>query len=146
MPLTPSQASFLATHHDAAMITTSAEGVPRVARVAVAMVDSKLWSSGTQDRRRTQRLRRDPRCTLFVFAPQWLWLALETTVRILDGPDAAEQSLGFFRLLQDKPEGPLSWFGSDLEPDDFLAAMERESRLIYEFDVQRAYGINELPG
>jgi hypothetical protein len=43
--------------------------------------------------------------------------------------------------LQSKPTGPLGWFGADLEEADFLRAMEEEGRLIYEFDVQRTYGL-----
>ena len=80
----------------------------------MALVDGKLWSSGTADRVRTRRLRRDPRCTLFVYDTGYAWLALETSVTILDGPDAAERNLRLFRVMQDRPTGPLSWFGGSL--------------------------------
>ncbi len=68
---------------------------------------------------RTKRLRKDPRCTLFAFDPGWSWLALETTVRRLEGPDAPDLSL---RL--------------------FLKLMADEGRLVYEFDVERTYGMH----
>ncbi len=67
MSLTDSQFAFLEKNHAAAMITIGKEGTPRAVRVGIALVDGKLWSSGTQDRVRTARLRHDPRCTLFVF-------------------------------------------------------------------------------
>lgn len=60
---------------------------------------------------------------------------------ILDGPDAPEQNLCLFRQMPDKPAGPLSWFGSDLDEEEFLHAMRAEHRLIYEFEVHRAYGL-----
>ena len=59
--------SFLEKHHSAAMTTLRADGTPHVARVGVALVAGKVWSSGTQTRVRTKHLRRDPRSTLFVF-------------------------------------------------------------------------------
>jgi len=123
------------------MITVADDGTARVVRVGVALVDGHLWSSGTQDRVRTKRLRRDPRCTLFVFEPGFAWLGVETTVRILDGPDAAEMNVRLFRVMQNRPTGNLTWFGGEQSPDDFLRIMVDEQRLIYEFDVIRAYGL-----
>ena len=66
---------------------------------------------------------------------------LETTVTILDGPAMPEQSLRLFREMSGRPTGPLSWFGRELEEDDFLRTMVGEHRLIYEFEVERAYGL-----
>ena len=140
MSLSDSQRAFLEQNHQAAMITVGQDGRPRVARVGVCMVDGNLWSSGTQARVRTNRLRRDPRCTVFVFDSGWGWLALDTTVRVLDGPDAPELSLRLFRLMQNRPDGPLSWFNGELSPEDFLRAMEDEQRLIYQFEIIRGYG------
>jgi len=124
---------FLTKHHAAAMITLRADGMPHAARVGVGLVDGKLWSSGRQGRVRTKHLRRDPRCTLFVLgsAEAWSWLALETTVTILDGPDAPQQNLALYRVLAGEPE--------DL--DEYLQAMKTEERLIYEFEISRSYGL-----
>jgi PPOX class probable F420-dependent enzyme len=142
MSLTDQDIDFLTSHHAAAMITVGRDGTPKVARVGVALMDGKLWSSGTADRVRTDRLRRDPRCTVYVHDSGYAWLALETSVRILDGPDAAELNLRLFRTMQGKPSGPLSWFGGELTEDDFLRAMVDEGRLIYEFEVDRTYGMH----
>jgi hypothetical protein len=68
-------------------------------------------------------------------------MTLETAVTILDGPDAPQQSLRLFRILEDRPSGPLSWFDGELEEEAFLAAMVEEQRLIYEFEVLRTYGL-----
>ena len=123
------------------MITIGESGLPKPVRVGIALVDGKLWSSGTQNRIRTRRLRHDPRCTLFVFDQAFRWLALETTVTILEGPEAAAQNLRLFRVMQDRPSGPLSWFGGELNEEAFLQAMADEHRLIYEFGVHRSYGL-----
>ena len=142
MSLTEQDVDFLTSHHSAAMITVGRDGTPKVARVGVALVDGKLRSSGTADRVRTRRLRRDPRCTLYVHDPGYAWLALETSVVILDGPDAPELNLRLFRVMQDRPTGPLSWFGGELSEDDFLRAMVDEGRLLYEFEVHHTYGLH----
>jgi PPOX class probable F420-dependent enzyme len=141
MGLLDEDVAFLEKHHSAAMITIGADGMPKPSRVGVALVDGKLWSSGTRDRVRTRRLRRDPRCTLFVFETNYAWLALETTVTILDGPDAPAHNLRLFRQMQFKPTGPIQWYGAEVAEEDFLRTMEDEGRLIYEFDVQRTYGL-----
>ena len=43
--------------------------------------------------------------------------------------------------MSGRPTGPLAWFGRELEEDDFLRTMVGEHRLIYEFEVERAYGM-----
>ena len=141
MELSDHDLEFIRNNHQAAMITIGRDGQPKVARMGVALVEGKLWSSGTNDRVRTKRLRRDPRCTLFIFDTAFSWLALETTVTILDGPESPAQSVQLFRVMQDKPTGPLSWFGGELEEEQFRTTMVEEGRIIYEFDVQRAYGL-----
>jgi PPOX class probable F420-dependent enzyme len=142
MGLSDRQRDFVAAHTSAAMTTLRRDGTPHVVRVGVALVDGKLWSSGTASRLRTKHLRRDPRSTLFVFDEQWKWLGLETVVTILDGPEAPELSVRLFRTMQKRPDDSptLSWFGEDKTVDEFLATMVAEGRLVYEFDVKRAYG------
>jgi PPOX class probable F420-dependent enzyme len=123
---------FLERHHAAAMITLKPDGSPHVARVGVGLVEGRLWSSGTRGRIRTGYLRRDPRSTLFVFDPAdpWRWLALETTVTILEGPDAPELNLSLYRALRGEPD----------DVEEYLRAMVAEERLIYQFEIHRTYG------
>jgi PPOX class probable F420-dependent enzyme len=142
MPVADHDLAFLKDNRSAAMITVGRDGRPKVARVGVAVVDGKVWSSGTADRARTKRLQSDPRCTLYVHDDGYSWVALETNVTILDGPDAPELSLRLFRLMQDRPSGPLSWFGGELDEDDFIQAMRDEKRLVYRFEVTHTYGLH----
>ena len=132
MTLSAEDRAFLEHNHAAAMVTLRSDGTPHVARVGVGLVDGRVWSSGTRGRIRTTHLRRDPRSTLFVFATDegWRWLGLETTVTILDGPDAPEQNLALYRVLAGDPD----------DTAEYLEAMKREERLIYEFEISRSYG------
>lgn len=142
MSLTAEQREFLDTNRSGAMITIGGDGMPKAVRVGVALVDGRIWSSGTQERVRTRRLRGDPRCTLFVFEAGWNALTLETTVELLEGDEVADQSVRLFRVMQGRPEGPLMWFGEELDEDAFRQAMIEGRRLIYEFHVHKAYGLS----
>jgi PPOX class probable F420-dependent enzyme len=123
---------FLRDHHAAVMVTLRADGTPHVARIDVGLVDGRLWSSGTRTRVRTGHLRRDPRATLCVLDPRdpQAWLGLETHVTIHDGDDAVERNLALYRALAGEPD--------DL--DEYREAMVTEQRLVYEFEILRAYG------
>jgi hypothetical protein len=73
-------------------------------------------------------------------------LTLECTVAILDGPDAPQENLQLFQAMQSRlpqppPEGQLQWFGQNLTFEDFLDKMTEEQRLIYEFTIERTYGM-----
>ncbi|HZM78806.1 MAG TPA: pyridoxamine 5'-phosphate oxidase family protein [Candidatus Limnocylindrales bacterium] len=140
--------NYLATHHAAAMITLRADGSPHAVRCGIALVDGKLWSSGVPQRVRNRHLRRDPRATLFVFGNEegdkFSYLTLEGTVRILDGPDAAEFNRRLFTVMQaslEKPPDTLFWERTLRTVDEFLQIMTDERRLIYEFEITRSHGM-----
>jgi PPOX class probable F420-dependent enzyme len=146
LPLGEAESQFLADHHRAAMITLRADGTPHVAQVGIGLVQApdgtqRLWSSGTQGRVRTRHLRRDPRCTLFVFDPPMRWLGLEATVTILDGPDAAQLHPRLFRaVLGLQPEQKIAWGGRQATDEEIVAMTAAEQRLIYDFTIHKAYG------
>jgi PPOX class probable F420-dependent enzyme len=146
MGLTEQELAFLADNHRAAMVTLRPDGGPHVVRVGAAVVDGKVWSSGTQGRVRTGNLRRDPRSTLFVFDQAWGGLALDATVTILEGPDVPRLSLRLFQEMQRQLDpgpspGHLFWEGKEVGHEQFLRTMVEERRLIYQFEVHRAYGM-----
>jgi uncharacterized pyridoxamine 5'-phosphate oxidase family protein len=140
VPLASRDLKFLQANPTAAMITIGTDGIPKVARVSVAMIDGRLWSSATEDRVRTRRLRKDPRCTLYVHDPHFGWLTLETTVTILERPYALSMNVRLFRLLQGRPKGMMDWFGGQLTEEEFLQKMVEEKRIKFEFEVHRSYG------
>ena len=124
--------AFLEQNHAAVMATLKEDGRPHVARVDVGLVEGKLWSSGTQDRVRTKHIRRDPRCTLMVLDPgnPYRWMALETTVEIIEGDRAVDSNLALYRAIAGEPD--------DLQ--EYREAMVAEKRLVFQFDIQRSYG------
>ena len=124
--------SFLENHHSAVMVVLKPDGTPHVTRIVLGLVEGKLWSSGTQTRIRTRYLRNDSRSTLCVLndTNSYEWLGLETTVQILDGPDAPQQNLALYRVIAGEPDNL----------DVYLKAMVDEQRLIYEFLIARVYG------
>lgn len=139
--LSDRQRAFLEANRSAAMITVGDDGYAKPARVGVALLGDRLLSSATETRVRTRRLRRDPRCTLFVFDRAASWLGLETRVRIVDGPESVSQTVELFRMMQGRPDGPLSWFGQMLEEPAFRQLLIDEGRILYDFEVTRAYGL-----
>lgn len=76
---------FVTMHPDAAMITLRDNGTPHMARIEICVVDGRLRATGAPTLVRTRNLRRDPRCSLFVFGPHPLWLGLETEATIVEG-------------------------------------------------------------
>ena len=124
---------FLERHHHTIMTTVKKNGMPHVARIDVGLVDGKLWSSGTQTRVRTKHLRRDPKAALAVldYEGGYRWLGLECNVTILEGDDAPELNLKLYRTIAKEPD----------DVDEYLEAMVKEQRLIYEFEIVKSYGM-----
>ncbi len=60
---------------------------------------------------------------------------------MLDGPDALQQNVPLFRLMQGRLSGPLQWFGGELSEPAMLERMREEGGLIYQFEVHRSYGL-----
>ena len=138
--------AFIEANQSAAMITLRADGTPHVARIGLGVIDGKIWSSGTQGRVRTKHILRDPRATLFISETGFQWLGLETSVTILEGPDVPQLTLRFMRSLQagidpQPAPGRIAWFGQERTEEEFLQIMVDEQRLLYQFDVTRAYGM-----
>jgi len=135
------QRAFLEANHRAAMITLKADGSPHAVRVGVAMVDGKLWSSGTQKRVRTSQLRRDPRATLFVFDDKFGYVSIDGTVTLIEGSSVPSESVKLFRTMQNRPSGLMLWNGKEIEEDAFRQAMVDEQRLIYQFEPKHVSGM-----
>lgn len=130
----PTVREFLEKYHRAVQTTLKLDGTPHVARVGVGLVDGKLWGSSTKTRARHKFLQRDPRSTLCVLHDDgYQWLGVQSRVTILDGPDAPELNLKLYRALADEPD----------DVEEYLEAMVKEQRVIYEFAIERTYGLYE---
>jgi PPOX class probable F420-dependent enzyme len=124
---------FLKHNHRAVMTTLKSNGTPHSVVVGVGVVDGRLWSSGTQTRVRTKHLRRDNRATVLILGRDnpYSWMAIESRVAILDGPDAVDQNQALYEVLTGGPPENL---------EEYRLAMVDEQRLIYEFSIDRTYG------
>lgn len=143
--LTPEQLEFIASNPAVAMITVGKDGYAKPARIGIAVLDGGLVATATEDRKRTHRLRSDPRCTLYFNDAQFKYLAVETKVTIVDGDDGIDGTVRLVRHWQSAPEGPVTWYGETLEPDAFRQRMVDEGRVLFRFDVMKAYGLLVAP-
>lgn len=141
MELSEHDHQFIVDNPSAAMITVAADCVAKTARISIGFVDSRLWSSATSGRVRTARLRTDPRSTLYVHEARFGFLGLETTVTIIDGPNVPTDTVRLFRLLQQRPTGPLQWFTGELSEEEMKEALVADGRVLYDFEVHAAYGL-----
>ena len=130
------------------MITLRADGSAHMARVEIAVADGHIRSTGSPTLTRTRNIRRDPRCSLFVFGPHPHRLGLETEVTILDGPDAPELLFEFMAARHDDTAPPGMVIAHDdqlgrdrpCSHDEQIEQLKREGRFVYELRVLRAYG------
>jgi PPOX class probable F420-dependent enzyme len=146
MEFSDAEREYLQKARSAAMVTLRADGMPHVVRVGVALVDGKLWSSGTETRVRTRHLRRDPRATVYVIDQGFQYLTVESHVTLIEGPDVPRLSQQLFEVMQagmpHREHGTLMWYGKEISPGEFQKAMVDERRLIYQFDPLRTYGLS----
>jgi Pyridoxamine 5'-phosphate oxidase len=140
-------AQFVKNHPDAAMATIRPDGSTHVARIELAVVSGRIWSSGSDRLIRTKNLRRDPRCTLFVFGPHPDWVGLETVVDLIDGPDSPKLHLELMRERHKglAPAGMVMGHDDEIagdrlyREDEYIEHIASEKRLIYDFEIRRAY-------
>lgn len=144
--MTP-ELQFVAEHPDAAMITLRGDGSPHVARVELGVVDGRIRSSGAPGLVRTGNVRRDHRCTLFVFGPPPLWLGIEAVATILDGPDADIHSARLMRARHpDTSVGYVMAHDQSIESDraytlaEYRTHVQTNGLFVFDFDIVRSYG------
>jgi hypothetical protein len=143
--LTAEQLEFIQSGPAVAMITVGEDGYAKPVRIGLAVLDGELVATATEGRRRTPRLRADPRCTLYFSDAQFKYLSVETTVTIVDGNEEIDGTVRLVRHWQSAPEGPVTWYGETLEPDVFRQRMVDEGRVLYRFAVVKAYGLLVAP-
>ena len=149
MPLDEKATAFINANRDAAMVALRRDGTPHVTRIVAGLVDGVLVSSATESRLRTRLLKRDPRCTLFFFETTpgagrafGGYLTLETTVKIHDGADGRKRSVEYLkRIFGTTSEGKVTYSGKQMTEQEALDALERDGRILYEFNVAKTYWV-----
>jgi hypothetical protein len=149
MELDAKATAFITANRDAGMTALRRDGTPHMTRIVAGLVDGVLLSSATESRLRTKLLRRDPRCTLFFFETTpgagrafGAYMSVETTVTIHDGPEGLRRSVEYFkRIMGTTADGKVTYGGKAYTEQEALEALERDGRILYEFNVNRVYGV-----
>ncbi|MET7919093.1 PPOX class F420-dependent oxidoreductase [Streptomyces avermitilis] len=130
---------LLSDHHGGVLVTLKRDGRPQLSNVGHAYYPDErtLRVSITDDRAKTRNLRRDPRASYHVAAPdRWAYTVAEGVAELSpvarDLHDETVEEL--VRLYRDV-------LGEHPDWDDFRAAMVRDRRLVLRLRVERAYGI-----
>lgn len=138
---------FIVEHSDAAMISVRRDGSPHAARVELGVVGGRIRTSGAPGLVRTAHLRRDPRCTLFVFGPAPLWLGVDAVAHILDGPDAAEHCIALMQARHGRSTDTGVIAHDDrleadrrYELDEYREHALARGLFVFDFDIRRTYG------
>jgi hypothetical protein len=148
MELDAKASAFIKANRDAGMTALRRDGTPHMTRIVAGLVDGVLLSSATESRLRTKLLRRDPRCTLFFFETTpgagrafGAYMTLETTVTIHDGAEGRRRSVEYFKSIFGSTDGNVTYGGRTMTEAEALEALERDGRILYEFNVNRVYGV-----
>jgi PPOX class probable F420-dependent enzyme len=130
--------SLLTPTGTAALVTLKRDGRPQLSNVGYAhdVATGLIRMSITDDRAKTRNLRRDPRASLYLTAPDWrAYLVLDGTVELTpvaaDPHDAAvEELVDLYRIIA----------GEHPDWDEYRTAMVAERRLVARFTVGHRYG------
>jgi PPOX class probable F420-dependent enzyme len=129
--LSDRQRALLEANHSAVMATVDGRGRPHAVPVLCALVDGRLWSSGTDLRVRTRYLAARPYASLTVlgqgFWGEWLTVGGPVETRRERG---VEDNLRLYRAVTGRDPDDLEEYG---------AAMVAERRLVYVLTPERVY-------
>jgi PPOX class probable F420-dependent enzyme len=129
--LSDRQRAFLEANHSAVMATVDGRGRPHAVPVLCALVDGRLWSSGTDLRVRTRYLAARPYASLTVlgqgFWGEWLTVGGPVETRRERG---VEDNLRLYRAVTGRDPDDLEEYG---------AAMVAERRLVDVLTPERVY-------
>lgn len=150
-------ADFVRCHPDAAVCSLRADGTVHTARVELAVVDGRIRSAAAPGLVRVRNLRRDPRCSLFVFGPHPHWLGLDAIASLLDaanGHDGPALLMAALRARHRERTPPGAVYAHDDElgrdrlftEDEFLDRARAEGRFVVDFEISRTYGYAPEPG
>jgi len=112
---------FLRPRHRALLGTTRRDGRVQLSPVACGVdAAGRIVVSTYPARAKTANARRDPRVVLCVLSDDWdgPWVQVESTVEVLDLPEALEPLVDFYRAIS----------GEHPDWDDYRAAMTRQGK------------------
>lgn len=138
-PLPEALHALVADHGRGVLATIKRDGRPQLSTVAYAHDRGRrlLRISVTDDRAKTRNLRRDPRASFYITAPDlWSYVVAEGLVELTpaaESPDDAtvDELVEVYRQIQ----------GEHPDWQEFRAAMVDERRLVLRLRIERLYGV-----
>lgn len=129
--------SFATENRRSVLVTLKRDGRPQSSNVMHVVEDGQFLVSVTDDRAKTRNVRRDPRVSLHVSAPDfWSYVVVEGTADLspvaasVDDP-TVEALVAYYRAAA----------GEHPDWDDYRRVMVREKRLLLRVTPSHAYGM-----
>lgn len=129
--------AFATDNRRSVLITLRKDGRPQSSNVMHVVTDGTFEVSVTDDRAKTRNVRRDPRVSLHVSAPDfWSYVVVDgtaatTPVARRTDDDTVEALVAYYR----------SAAGEHPDWDDYRRVMVEEKRLLLRITPERAYGM-----
>ncbi len=129
---------LLAKGRHGVLVTLKKDGRPQLSNVSYSYADGVVRISVTDDRAKTKNLRRDPRASFHVSAPDfYAYVVAEGDAELTPGAAARDDAtvdevVDLFRAIQ----------GEHPDWDEYRAAMVEDKRLVVRIPVDRVYGMS----
>jgi len=123
--------------HNGVLVTLKRDGRPQLSNISFAVDGDLARISITEGRAKTKNLRRDPRASLYVTAPNfWSYAVAEGTAELTPVASArddevVEELIDLYRAVN----------GEHPDWDDYRRAMVDDQRLVLKLHIARYYGI-----
>ena len=113
---------FISSRHHAIVITTRADGTPQASPVTCGVDDGKIVVATYPERAKARNARRNPQVSVVVLSDDFggAWVQVDGTAEVLDGPEAVEPLVGYFRSIS----------GEHPDWDEYRRAMVRQGKAL----------------
>lgn len=119
------------------LVTLKKDGRPQLSNVMFAVVDGTVRISVTDSRAKTRNLRRDPRVSLHVTAPDfWSYVVIEGEAVLTPVADKADDA-----TVAELVEMYRAMAGEHPDWDDYRRAMVADRRLVVRLQPRHVYGM-----
>jgi PPOX class probable F420-dependent enzyme len=120
---------FISSRHHAIVITTRAGGGTQASPVTCGVHDGTIVVATYPERAKTRNARRNPQVSVLVLSDDFggPWVQVDGTAEVLDGPEAIEPLVGYFRSIS----------GEHPDWDEYRQAMVRQGKSLLRITPER---------
>jgi len=121
--------AFIAEHHLAVLTTLRPDGRPQMSPVTVGTDDEgRVVVSSRETAYKVRHLRRDPRASLCVLAPDFhRWIYVDGAATVVSLPDAMDGLVRYYRQVA----------GEHPDWDEYRRAMQDQQRVLIVVEMER---------